>query len=39
MTPELAGRFAELGVDRLVPVGADTPERVIEAGIAALEGL
>ncbi|HEY7072105.1 MAG TPA: LLM class F420-dependent oxidoreductase [Acidimicrobiales bacterium] len=39
MTPELAGRFAELGVDRLVPVGADNPERVIEAGVAALDGL
>jgi probable F420-dependent oxidoreductase len=39
MTPELAGRFAELGVDRLVPVGGDSPERVIEAGDAALDGL
>jgi len=39
MTPELAGRFAELGVDRLVPLGADSPERAIEAAVAALDAL
>ena len=39
MTPELAGHFAELGVDRLVPLGADSPERTIEASVAALDAL
>jgi probable F420-dependent oxidoreductase len=39
MTPELAGQFAELGVDRLVPLGADSPERAIEAAVAALDAL
>jgi probable F420-dependent oxidoreductase len=39
MTPELAGRFAELGVDRLIPLGADSPERAIEAAVAALDAL
>ncbi|HZM40341.1 MAG TPA: LLM class F420-dependent oxidoreductase [Acidimicrobiales bacterium] len=39
MTPELAGQFAELGVDRLVPLGADSPERTIEASVAALDAL
>jgi probable F420-dependent oxidoreductase len=39
MTAELAGQFAELGVDRLVPVGADSPERTIEAAVAALDAL
>ncbi len=36
MTPALAGQFAELGIDRLVPLGADSPERAIEAAVAAL---
>jgi hypothetical protein len=39
MTPEQAGQFAELGVDRLVPVGADHPERTIESAVAALAAL
>ena len=42
MTPELAGRFAELGVDRLVPLAspsADSPERTIEAAVAAVDAL
>jgi probable F420-dependent oxidoreductase len=36
MTPALAGQVAELGIDRLVPLGADSPERAIEAAVAAL---
>ena len=42
MTPELAGRFAELGVDRLVALAspsADSPERTIEAAAAAVDAL
>jgi probable F420-dependent oxidoreductase len=39
MTPALAGEFAALGVDRLVPLGADNPEGAIEAAVAALDAL
>ena len=40
LTPELAARFADLGVDRLVPLAsptADSPERTIESAVAALD--
>jgi probable F420-dependent oxidoreductase len=42
LTPELAARFADLGVDRLVPLAsptADSPERTIESSVAALDAL
>lgn len=42
ITPELAARFAEAGVHRLVllaPPGADGPEHAIAAGIKAVAGL
>ncbi|HVT70455.1 MAG TPA: TIGR03619 family F420-dependent LLM class oxidoreductase [Trebonia sp.] len=42
ITPELAARFAEAGVHRLVllaPPGADGPERAIAAGAEAVAGL
>lgn len=43
LTPELASQFAELGVHRLVPMpaggGDDASQRVIDAAIAAVEGL
>jgi probable F420-dependent oxidoreductase len=42
ITPEVAARFAEAGVHRLVlvaPPTADGPRRTIEAGLAAIAGL
>jgi alkanesulfonate monooxygenase SsuD/methylene tetrahydromethanopterin reductase-like flavin-dependent oxidoreductase (luciferase family) len=42
ITPEMAARFAEAGVHRLVlvaPPTADGPRRTIEAGLAAMAGL
>jgi probable F420-dependent oxidoreductase len=42
ITPEMAARFAEAGVHRLVlvaPPTADGPRRTIEAGLAAIAGL
>jgi hypothetical protein len=41
MTPELAARFAEAGVHRLVvlaPLTADGPARAIETAAAAVSG-